>query len=213
MLSLSARMATIKDMNSAAGARSGEELRVRRRQRMSNDIELTALRLFAKHGVENVTVDDIAADADISRRTFFRYFASKEDVLHGDPQQQYETLRAAIRDAPQQASETELLRHILLTLVTDYEERREAVVLRKRIAAKSPEAFARSQNRPTVTDAVVAALADYLHVDPATDLRPRAYTYAGFAAMQAAFQHWLETTADGSLHAIAAQALDLIFPR
>lgn len=199
-------------MNSAADARTGEELRARRRQRMANEIELAALRLFAEHGVDNVTVDDIAAAVDISRRTFFRYFASKEDALHGDPQQQYDILRAAIRDAPEATSETELLRHILLTLIADYEQRREAVLLRKRVAAKSPEAFARSQNRPTVIDAVVVALAEHLNVDPATDLRPRVYTYAGFAAIHAAIQHWLEAPAGGSPHAIASRALDLVLP-
>lgn len=47
-------------------------------------IEKVALELFAEQGVEGTSIDDIAAAAGISRRSFFRYFASKNDVPFGD---------------------------------------------------------------------------------------------------------------------------------
>jgi len=48
------------------------------------ELELVALDLFARHGFAHTTVADIAAAAGISRRTFFRYYASKNDVVWGD---------------------------------------------------------------------------------------------------------------------------------
>lgn len=48
------------------------------------DIEQVTLELFTRDGFDETTVDDIAAAAGISRRTFFRYYASKNDVVWGD---------------------------------------------------------------------------------------------------------------------------------
>jgi mycofactocin system transcriptional regulator len=49
-----------------------------------DELEQVALELFAEHGFEATTVDDIAGAAGISRRTFFRYYPSKNDVVWGD---------------------------------------------------------------------------------------------------------------------------------
>ncbi|WP_117434509.1 TetR family transcriptional regulator, partial [Acuticoccus kandeliae] len=48
-----------------------------------SEIEHIALEMFSDHGFEHTTVDDVAHAAGIGRRTFFRYFASKNDIAWG----------------------------------------------------------------------------------------------------------------------------------
>ena len=56
-------------------------LQTRRAEMMCAELEDVALRLFQERGFAEVTVEDIASEARISVRTFYRYFATKEDVL------------------------------------------------------------------------------------------------------------------------------------
>ena len=56
-------------------------LRERKRQQTRERLTRVAMALFLERGFEATTLDDIAAAADISRRSFFHYFASKEDVV------------------------------------------------------------------------------------------------------------------------------------
>ena len=58
-----------------------EGARARKRRETRQHIAETGLRLFLTNGYENTTLDSIAAEAGISRRTFFSYFKSKEDLL------------------------------------------------------------------------------------------------------------------------------------
>ena len=75
-------------------------LRERKRQQTRERLTRAAMALFLERGFEATTLDDIAAAADISRRSFFHYFASKEDVVFAWHEETTAALIAAVEARP-----------------------------------------------------------------------------------------------------------------
>ncbi|WP_043161102.1 TetR family transcriptional regulator [Bradyrhizobium sp. Ai1a-2] len=75
-------------------------LRARKRQETREKLTRAAMALFLERGFEATTLDDIVASADISRRTFFHYFASKEDVVFAWQEEAGAALIAAVAARP-----------------------------------------------------------------------------------------------------------------
>ncbi|MBV9384501.1 MAG: mycofactocin system transcriptional regulator, partial [Streptosporangiaceae bacterium] len=93
----------------AAGGQPG-----RRRATSRVELEHVAFGLFAEKGFERTTVDDIAAAAGIGRRTFFRYFPSKNDIPWGAFELELERMRVRLKACPR---EVPLMDAIRLALV------------------------------------------------------------------------------------------------
>src|SRR5581483_11351089 len=74
--------------------------RERRKAKARLDIARAALRLFRQKGYESTTAADIARAAEFSERSFYRYFATKEDVVFFDIEGLLEEVRAAIGGVP-----------------------------------------------------------------------------------------------------------------
>jgi AcrR family transcriptional regulator len=98
------------------------QLRIKRTELMRGELEAVALRLFDEHGFAKVTVDEIAHDAGISARTFYRYFPAKEDVLQLQIDQRTEALRAALAARPDDEAPLRSLRLALLDVVSAEDE-------------------------------------------------------------------------------------------
>ncbi len=157
-------------------------LRERKKARTRAAIREHALRLFREQGYESTTVEQIAAAAEVSPSTFFRYFPTKEDVVLRDDfddrileafgrQPASLTPIAAIRAA---------LREAIATLTpAEWEEFREASVLGLTV----PEIRARTLDELSRTiDVMAGALAKRIG-RTADDLTVRTYVGAVFGVM------------------------------
>jgi len=100
-------------------------LRERNKLRRSEQITQAALRLFAERGFDGATIDEIAAEADVSRRTFFRYYARKEDVILDWKRQMADALREAIDARPAEESPLDAAHRALATVAAGYSDQPE----------------------------------------------------------------------------------------
>lgn len=95
------------------------DLRSRKRVAMRQNISNAATRLFLQHGFEQVTVDQIAAAADVGRMTVFNHFPRKEDMFFDRDEEARELLRQALAQRDPAVSPVETLRLLAHRLVAE----------------------------------------------------------------------------------------------
>jgi AcrR family transcriptional regulator len=112
-------------------------LRTRKKQATRESLEEAALRLFSEKGFAETTVDEIAAAANVSPRTFARYFTSKEAAAVGHPFEHLEVMREAIRTEPS-GDPRVIAANALRTLAASFEGERDLTLSRMLLAAREP---------------------------------------------------------------------------
>jgi AcrR family transcriptional regulator len=117
-----------------------------RRATISMEIELATLRLAVKHGLENVTVEQIADAAGISRRTFYRYFDTIDDIVCEMPRRALRRLSNAVTARPSSETVIEAFVNVVNDLSYTNEES-EVQRLGFQVARQSPTAWWRAMAR------------------------------------------------------------------
>jgi TetR/AcrR family transcriptional regulator, regulator of mycofactocin system len=165
----------------------------RRRVTSRAELEHVAFDLFGRQGFERTTIDDIAAAAGIGRRTFFRYFPSKNDVAWGDFDKELSRMRAQLKTVPRR---TPLMEAIRLAIVdfnridpdqVPWHRRRMDLILR------TPALQAHSTLRYAAWREVIAEFVAERTGQPPDALTPRTIAYAALGVAVAAYEQWLET--------------------
>ncbi|GGU48484.1 TetR family transcriptional regulator [Lentzea flava] len=95
-----------------------------------------ALALFLEHGFDETTVDQVVAAAGISRRSFFRYFGTKEDIVFGDLAELGPVILEALRERPDDEPIWDALEQAFGVLATQVNPERGAMI--GRLVATSP---------------------------------------------------------------------------
>lgn len=154
-------------------------------------VERAALDLFTLRGFEQVTTDEVADAAGISRRTFFRYFATKADAVWGDFAAHVARLDALL-------SAADPAQPVLAAVCAAYVEVNdyaadELPLLRERmlLILTEPALLAHSQLHYAEVDRVVARYVAARSATAPTDLVPRLVAATTRAAATTAFQAWL----------------------
>ena len=166
--------------------------RERKKQATRDELMTHAARLFAERGFDAVTTSDIAEAADVSQRTFFRHFESKEAVLYGRSDEMWTEIEAAFRARPAGESVIDSVVAALSVIGQAYEADPDMTYLQARLAAGYPAvaAYARAVVQTRWERGLTALISERMGVDSSIDPRPEIIAGATFSAFRAAIRRW-----------------------
>ena len=191
-------------------------LRERKKLATRLTIRRAALDLIADRGFSHVTVEDIAAAADVAPRTFFNYFPSKEAVLFGGGPGRAEALRARlVQDLP---GHTAL--EVLHVVLADYARSvaGDLAVLggdptrwvrQMKSAHADPQLrAAQAAHMAQVEAGIAAGLAERLGTDPGRDAYPTLLASAATGVLRATMSFWAASGGAVSLDQLVGAAYE-----
>ena len=186
-------------------------LRERKKAATRLALHEAALRLVAQHGLDGVSVDDIAARADVSPRTFFNYFASKDDAVLGlDPAELRRTADAlAARPADEPA--VEAMRAVQREQAVEMARETELWPLRLQVIEANPGLVGRLVTHFGEADrALASAVAERTGTDVDADTLPTLLALTAGAVLRTALHRWLTGGFTDSLPRLVDEAWDLL---
>ena len=182
-------------------------LRERKKQRTQQELQRVALELFAARGFDHVTIEDICADAEVSKTTFYRYFDSKEDVLLGSSHQKLQEMATALAQRPATESAIVAVRNAFLEVAAEYQSQRAQRLAVNRIVRTTPSLAARNLEQQTAWENLLREFfADRDGVDT-PELSHLVRAAKVVAALRTAMEYWLNAGADSDLPTVVDDAL------
>jgi len=186
--------------------------RERKKRQTRDALEATALRLFQRKGYDETTIEDITDAVDVSTRTFFRYFDSKEAVLFGDWRSNVERVSEAILSRPPEEPLMAVLYNAAQRFVELVKDNEQRLLVRKELAENSKRIgdYERNVIYPEFERAITQALAQRMDTDPDSDPRPSLIAAMVVAAYVTARRMWLASDGELSMIDLLNQAFEFI---
>ncbi|MDT0458580.1 TetR family transcriptional regulator [Streptomyces sp. DSM 41527] len=183
--------------------------RERKKIQTRQAIRRAAYRLFEEQGYDATPVDQIAAAADVSPSTVFRYFPAKEDIVLTD---EYDAvLENGIRARPAGEPVIESVRQVSIeALRAMAAEQRGELVQRLRLIREVPAVRGRTAEHTARDAAMLTAVLAERSGRPADDLELRVISDVILAALQEALLHWGESSRTTDPEASVHRALDVL---
>ena len=170
----------------------------------SGRLQAAALALFEERGFDDTTVADIATRAGLTKRTFFRYFADKREVLFDGSHDFERRFVDGIEQAPATVAPLDAIAAGLDALAVFLEERREFAPRRQAILDATPELQEREGAKLTL---LAAAGRDALHRRGVPEPTASLAADAGVAILRVAFTSWIDDRATGDLRVLMRDSL------
>jgi AcrR family transcriptional regulator len=161
-------------------------LRERKKQQTREQIASCALELFARRGYHSTTVADVASAADVSERTVYTYFATKEDLLFADHAELQQRLGEALASRAAGAPALDTLREFVVENLSLIDEQSR---VRWEIVRHDEHLLSHQRARQAELGGVIAAAVAADLGEDSDDFRLQLVTAAVVAAVTAVYEH------------------------
>jgi AcrR family transcriptional regulator len=165
------------------------------------------MELFTERGYDDVTVAEIAQRAGLTKRSFFRHYTDKREVLFSGSADFETTIVHAVREAPTTLAPIDAVTTALAEAGAALTSWSEPVRQRQRVVTSSPELRERELIK---MDTLTTAVADALRQRGVEDFTATLVAQVGVAAFMTAFQQWTEAQQHQDLRAIMDDAIGRI---
>lgn len=156
-----------------------------------HEIEQVALDLFATRGFEETTLDDVAAAVGVSRRTLFRYYASKNDLVWGEFDEHLQGLRLRLAESPPDEPIMAVLRRAVVAFNDYGDDHQPELRIRMTLITGVPALQGHSMLRYREWSAVLAEFVAVRLGADAGDHVPQVIADAALGACMATYRHWI----------------------
>jgi AcrR family transcriptional regulator len=185
-------------------------LHEQRRRSTHEALRRAALASFATKGFTNVTVTELAREAGVTERTFFRHFPTKEAVLFQDYETQVEWLSEALAQRPANESVFEAVLASIASFPYDLELVRQAATARAELISADQIAGHLRVVQSSFAGVITDFVKDRYRETPDIDLVAEVAGATIAAALVVAVENWGRNGCVGNLGEITATALDLV---
>ena len=182
--------------------------RERNKRERRRRLEDVALELFEREGFDKTTIEQIAGEAELAPRTFFSYFATKDDLVLADYSERLERILTELEQRPDNEPAWDALRASFATVAADYESEHDRIRRRFTIMASNPSVFARSLHLQAGWEQALTQRLTTRLGARADDPAPRLLAATALAVMRASLQHWLTTPHTPALPALVQSGFD-----
>jgi AcrR family transcriptional regulator len=185
--------------------------RARKKAATRRALRSAALHLAAERGLHGVTVEQIAEAADVSVRTFFNYFPSKEAAVVGWDPERLARMRAGLAGRPMIERPLDTLRVVLRDLAVQLAEERDESIVRMQLVNDYPALLPEQLAAYAEFERLLRdAMGERTGTNPQRDFYPALVAAAAVAAFRVAAARWRESPPTASLPALVDEAFTLL---
>lgn len=196
----------MRAMGSEKKAKAEPGLREQKKRETERLLADTGVRLFLAQGYHETTLDQIAQEASISRRTIFSYFPSKEDILVAASASKWDDLLHEIATAPRDQTPLELVCGALLKRMAS-RSHKDMLALHRLMSISATLRSRYHSGFAEREQSVYETLAD-IWPEPERQWELRLVSMTAIGAFRLAVQTWTENPEKSSLHALTQRSFD-----